>query len=444
MTMNASPVDASVVRPPAVRSSPRSSAEDTDRALLQQGSFGAVLAAVQMPVGLNIGGGKSALPQVRDDRSGSGDGARQRRLSTLRQDDAQGRLPSDSRISAATRSAASQAAREAATSRGQTVGRDRATAQPPSSPGAGSTDSPSSRVETDVANRRTAAVTTTSRDSSGAASPTNTDEPKSTSSRSVPSGGRASSDVGNAPATTGTGSGTPSAGRRASGVAAAAASKAESATSGIRTAALRTQGAAGRPTADNAVQIRGRGDRPQTTGRSVVKASSASKGGSADRTPRDEITQRIARVVQAKVSGKDTFARIRLDPPELGTVRVNLHLKSDSVVVRLVADNADARDAIKSRLDDLRSALQQQGVRVDRLEVTTPSPSDVASESFVPDQTANHAGEGRRTGGQGRRRATRTEGVESPAEAGETLSEMFASVGSDDVIALRDGLDIRV
>jgi len=149
-------------------------------------------------------------------------------------------------------------------------------------------------------------------------------------------------------------------------------------------------------------------------------------------------------VVQAKMSGKDTLARIRLDPPELGTVRVNLHLKSDSVVVRLIADNADARDTIMSRLDDLRNALQQQGVRVDRLEVTTPPQGETVSGSFVPDQTANHAGDGRPTGEQGRRRSARTIGIESHAEDGEGLSEMFANVGSDDVIALRNGLDIRV
>ncbi|MEE9296675.1 MAG: flagellar hook-length control protein FliK [Phycisphaerae bacterium] len=157
--------------------------------------------------------------------------------------------------------------------------------------------------------------------------------------------------------------------------------------------------------------------------------------------------ERIAKVIQAGPAGRETVARIALDPPALGHVQVHLRLRNDSVQVRLTADNPEARRVLLSQIDELRASLEQQGVKVQRLEIAlTQRDGD----------TAPHDGSGDRADDAPSREGFDESGNHrhpAPAETGRGVSAAIdepygqvsgeAEFGMDDPLA-EVRLDVRV
>lgn len=75
-------------------------------------------------------------------------------------------------------------------------------------------------------------------------------------------------------------------------------------------------------------------------------------------------------------NGNDWVARVRLDPPSLGHVRVSIRASGDVVHVRLSAETADAQRTLASQVSELRAALEEQGLRLERIEITGPPRDD--------------------------------------------------------------------
>ncbi|MCK9858173.1 flagellar hook-length control protein FliK [Paenibacillus sp. ATY16] len=63
-------------------------------------------------------------------------------------------------------------------------------------------------------------------------------------------------------------------------------------------------------------------------------------------------------------------ATIQLFPKELGQVDVRITMHNGQLTALFHADNANAKDALDNQMAQLRVALQQQGLSVDKLEVT--------------------------------------------------------------------------
>ncbi|SFD68311.1 flagellar hook-length control protein FliK [Paenibacillus catalpae] len=64
-------------------------------------------------------------------------------------------------------------------------------------------------------------------------------------------------------------------------------------------------------------------------------------------------------------------ATIQLFPKELGQVDVRITMHNGQLTALFHADNANAKDALDNQMAQLRVALQQQGLSVDKLEVTS-------------------------------------------------------------------------
>lgn len=80
-----------------------------------------------------------------------------------------------------------------------------------------------------------------------------------------------------------------------------------------------------------------------------------------------------AYVSQARVierGGRHEF-QLRLDPPELGEVKVRVLAMGDKVEARLVVSDDAVRKMIESQLPELRQRLEQAGVSVPKFDVTT-------------------------------------------------------------------------
>ena len=60
---------------------------------------------------------------------------------------------------------------------------------------------------------------------------------------------------------------------------------------------------------------------------------------------------------------------VRLDPPELGAVRVRVFTQGDNVKISLHAESSEARAALQQRQEDVRALLHNEGFNLDGFDV---------------------------------------------------------------------------
>ncbi len=94
------------------------------------------------------------------------------------------------------------------------------------------------------------------------------------------------------------------------------------------------------------------------------------RGGIADQI-KDAVLARVeeSRNGDIQRSGR-TEIHVRLNPPELGEVRVHLVTAAEQVSGRLVVQHESVRAALESQLPELRHRLEQSGVALGRFDVT--------------------------------------------------------------------------
>jgi hypothetical protein len=85
------------------------------------------------------------------------------------------------------------------------------------------------------------------------------------------------------------------------------------------------------------------------------------------------------------MAGRESHARIRLDPPALGPMRIDMKISGDKVALRLETETSAARELLGARLDDLRSALAQHGLSVERVELRDLAPAPNSSAFYQRD-----------------------------------------------------------
>ncbi len=120
----------------------------------------------------------------------------------------------------------------------------------------------------------------------------------------------------------------------------------------------------------------------------------------ADATHVDQtrLIQRVARAIEAAPQHGGTI-RLRLSPPELGSLQVEVTVRKGALSARLEAETQAARAVLLDNLPQLRDRLAEQGLRIDQFEVNVSQrdagdgrhPShDYGSEhqSPLPHQTA--------------------------------------------------------
>lgn len=109
----------------------------------------------------------------------------------------------------------------------------------------------------------------------------------------------------------------------------------------------------------------------------------------------------LARVLRSKVGARHSNMTIQLDPPELGRVRVDVRMHDEAMTVRFEAQTQAGHDALQGRLRELTGALEQQGVRLDRVEVELRPPPDQQPDGQSAQQhTGQQAGQEPRYAGE--------------------------------------------
>jgi flagellar hook-length control protein FliK len=84
-----------------------------------------------------------------------------------------------------------------------------------------------------------------------------------------------------------------------------------------------------------------------------------------------DATRLLTRVARAFTAAqeRDGEIRLRLSPPELGSLRLDVRVQDGALVARLQTETDAARTAIIDNLPALRDRLADQGVRIERFDV---------------------------------------------------------------------------
>ena len=85
----------------------------------------------------------------------------------------------------------------------------------------------------------------------------------------------------------------------------------------------------------------------------------------------------IDKILDVKQAMNNDFGRVRivLDPPNLGTVDLEIIVRKERVEIVITADNASTQQVLQSRADDIRTALQRQDLKIETFQVLLQDPA---------------------------------------------------------------------
>lgn len=148
---------------------------------------------------------------------------------------------------------------------------------------------------------------------------------------------------------------------------------------------------------------------------------------------------RIMRGLTAMINQRGGAMNMRLDPPELGTIRVQMTIARGMVAAEFHASTQQARALLDQHMTMLRTALENQGLTVDRLTVQL---SQGQSQHFMRDDSnANTGGHEQRphhdaAGGESRGRHEHSGGDQPPPRRTVSFASLFGSEAPDFSAAL--------
>ncbi|BFR48667.1 flagellar hook-length control protein FliK [Nitratidesulfovibrio sp. HK-II] len=133
---------------------------------------------------------------------------------------------------------------------------------------------------------------------------------------------------------------------------------------------------------------------------------------------------------------------MRLDPGELGNVTVTLSVRNGEVNATIRPDRTETAQAINDQLHVLRTALEQQGLKVDRLEVQTQLQDNSFSQAWQ-DAAQHNAGQEQQARSAERERFRRLRRMrEGDDDTGQPTADASGITGERPATLAASGLDI--
>lgn len=104
--------------------------------------------------------------------------------------------------------------------------------------------------------------------------------------------------------------------------------------------------------------------------------------GNGSLSPRQE-TRLIQRVLRGfeQISEGEGQIKLRLHPPELGSLQISLKFEGEQLIAHLEVENALAKDALTQNISALRERLGEQGLRLERFDVQIVSEQNGSASS---------------------------------------------------------------
>jgi flagellar hook-length control protein FliK len=122
------------------------------------------------------------------------------------------------------------------------------------------------------------------------------------------------------------------------------------------------------------------------TATKLAGPSTAKAGASqpADSAARQANIERIVRVVRSQMNGERAHTVMRLDPPELGRLRLQLDLRGAGLSLRVDTSTEVAQRLLTEDVDKLRHGLEASGIQLERIDIRGPAVSPSANEHDPP------------------------------------------------------------
>ena len=182
-----------------------------------------------------------------------------------------------------------------------------------------------------------------------------------------------------------------------------------------------------------------RGDsagRSDIGGKHADEAKPTSETGGARRSEFEE----LVRSIRLFSGPRRSTARIQLDPPELGRIRVDIRMADSKLRISVLTNSVEAKALLQERADSLCTALEHRGIHIEQFEIDTVRDGERMFDSSVGqgnDETLSSFAGMRRDPAQSFASADQArEGIAADAE------EPEAATNESDVGERR--LDVRV
>jgi hypothetical protein len=117
-------------------------------------------------------------------------------------------------------------------------------------------------------------------------------------------------------------------------------------------------------------------EKPQAAG-----AAKAQRSQPAENASRSENIERIVRVVRLRMGSEHSHTIMRLDPPELGSLRLEMDLRGHALALRVDTSTELAHRLLSEDVEELRRGLEASGIQLGRVEIRPPA---------LPAETSEH------------------------------------------------------
>jgi flagellar hook-length control protein FliK len=185
---------------------------------------------------------------------------------------------------------------------------------------------------------------------------------------------------------------------------------------------------------------------PQAEAKDQPSSSRTAKGKDFEESFRSSF-ERLVRSIRLSRGPYWSSARLQLHPPELGRMKVELRLSGDTLQIDVLTRTSEARELLYERVAELKAALEQHGLRIERFAVDVDH-RDGAGGGFGQAgqrERKGNGGVGSSASAVGIARGVPTRERESELDVGQ--SGVSREIGLEwDELAFVDGwrLDIRV
>ena len=150
-------------------------------------------------------------------------------------------------------------------------------------------------------------------------------------------------------------------------------------------------------------------ERNQPTARAAATAAATR----AETTERKGPAEQVVRVLRSQLHGENARIVMRLNPAELGELRIEMQMRGDRVSLQIDTQTDVAHRLLRQDEHTLRQSLEAAGVHVEHMEVRPPAAASENASAGLQQQTDPHHAE---QDGSARQDAERpdTSGTESP------------------------------
>ena len=83
----------------------------------------------------------------------------------------------------------------------------------------------------------------------------------------------------------------------------------------------------------------------------------------------EHIVDQLGKQISRSVVRGDRIINLQLNPPELGTVKLSIEIKGNTLQLGMIAESSSVKEIMLANAHELKAALLDQGIRLDRLDI---------------------------------------------------------------------------